>query len=153
MRYNPIGGMPSVLHSGRWRKGRPTKRKNSTYYHNISSAVHRRAASRVLRRRQEIRRPHVGPELRSRDKLKVSYHRLKNVVPTHGFSLVSHPPPTKIALLDRAATRIDSLEKSREQLLAKIREVEEEATRLRQANEALALSTLGHHPVIAPSPP
>jgi hypothetical protein len=150
MRYNPIGGVPSVLHSGRWRKGRPTKRKNSTNYHNSSSAVHMRAASRVLRR-QEIHRPHVGVERRRRDKLKASYHRLKNVVPTHGFSLVSHPPPTKIALLDRAATRIDSLEKSRQQLLAKIREVEEGAARLREANEALALSVLGHHPVVAPS--
>jgi hypothetical protein len=45
---------------------------------------------------------------------------------------MSHPRPTKIALLDRAATRINSLEMSRQQLLAKIQEEEEEAARLRQ---------------------
>jgi len=153
MCYNPIGGVPSVLHSGRRRKGRPSKRESSTNNYSSSSAGHRRAASRVLRRRQEIRRPHVGLEKRRRDKLRPSYYRLKNAVPTHGPSLVSHPQPAKTALLDRAATRISSLELSRQQLLKKIREVEEEAARFRQANEALALSVLGRHPVVAPSPP
>ena len=84
------------------------------------------------RRRQEIRRPHVRLEQRMRDKFRASYYRLKNAVPTHGLSLVSHPQPTKVALLDHAVTRIDLLEQSRQQLLAKIREVEEEAARLRQ---------------------
>lgn len=84
------------------------------------------------RRLQEIRRPQTGPGQRRRDELRASYHRLKSAVPRHGVSIVPHPRPSKIALLDRAATRIDSLEKSRQDLLAKIREVEEEATRLRQ---------------------
>jgi hypothetical protein len=104
-------------------------------------------------RLQEIRRPRTGPEQRRRDKLRSSYHRLKNAVPTHGLSLASHPRPRKIALLDCAATRINSLEKSRQQLLAKIREVEEEAARLRQANEALALNAVGHRLTVAPTPP
>ena len=48
MRYNPIGGVPSVLLVGRRRKGRPTKRENSTDNYSNSSAVHRHVASRVL---------------------------------------------------------------------------------------------------------
>lgn len=151
MRYTPFSGVPS--HSGRGRKGRPTKHKNSTNIAGGSGPVQNRAAPRALRRFHEIRRPYVGPEQRRRDELRASYHRLKNAVPTHGLGLVSHPRPTKTALLDRAATRINSLEMSRQQLLAKIREVEEEAVRLRQANEALALSAVGQRPAAASTPP
>lgn len=86
----------------------------------------------LSRRRQEIRRPLIGSEQRRRDKLRMSYHRLKNAVPTHNLGRVPCPRPSKMALLDRAATRINSLEKGQQQLLAKIREVEEEAARLRQ---------------------
>lgn len=86
----------------------------------------------LSRRCHEIRHPHLGPEQRRRDELRASYHCLRNAVPAHDIGLVSHPRPTKIALLDRAATRINSLEMSHQQLLAKIREVEEEAARLRQ---------------------
>ena len=84
------------------------------------------------RRRQEIRRPLIGSEQWRRDKVRVSYRRLKNAVPTHNFGRVSRPRPSKMALLDRAATHINSLTKDQQQLLAKIREVEEEAARLRQ---------------------
>ena len=91
-----------------------------------------RALDLLSRRYQEIRHPHVGPEQRRRDKLRASYRCLKNAILTHDIGLVSHPRPTKIALLDRAATRINSLEMSQQQVLAKIREVEEEAARLRQ---------------------
>jgi len=151
MRYTPFSGVPS--YSGHGRKGRPTKHKNSTNITGGSGPVQNRAAFRALRRCQDIRRLHVGPEQRRRDELRASYHRLKNAVPTHGIGLVSHPRPTKIALLDRAATRINSLETSQQQLLAKIREVEEEATRLRQANEALTLSAVGQHPAAAHARP
>lgn len=133
VRYNPIGGVPSVAHSGSSeRKVRPTKHEDPT---DNSSPAHNRAARRALRR-QEIRRPQIGSEQRRRDdELRASCHRLKNAVPAHG----SHQQrPSKIALLDRATSRINCLEKGRQQLLAKIREVEEEAARLRQANEAFA---------------
>jgi len=153
MRYISFGGVPSVAHSGRRRSRRPTKLENSTNNDGGSSPAHNRAASRALRRLQQIRRPQTGPEQRRRDDLRASYHRLKTAVPTHGLSLVSHPRPSKIALLDRAATRINSLETSRQQLLAKIREVEEEAARLRQVNEALASSAVGQPLAVVPTPP
>ncbi|KAF8274687.1 hypothetical protein EI94DRAFT_1695822 [Lactarius quietus] len=152
MHYNSIGGVPSVVFLGRERKGRPTKHENSTINHSISSLGRNRAASRVLRR-QEIRRLHIAPEQRRRDKLRASYHRLRKAVPTHDLGRVSRPRPTKIAVLVGAATRINSLEESQQQLLAKIREVEEEAARLRQANEALALSGVGQYPAVAPTSP
>ncbi|KAF8274685.1 hypothetical protein EI94DRAFT_1712882 [Lactarius quietus] len=147
MPYNPFSGVSPVVHSGRL-----TKPKNTTNKASGSRPAHNRAVFRALRR-QEIRRPHVGPEQRRRDELRASYHRLKNAVPTQGVGHVSRPRPTKIALLDRAATRINSLEESRQQLLTKIREVEVEAARLRQANEALALSVVGQHPTVVLTPP
>ncbi|KAN0138792.1 hypothetical protein V8E53_003180 [Lactarius tabidus] len=150
MRYTPFSGVPS--HSSRGRKGRLTKHKDSTNTAGSSGPVQNRAASHALRF-QEIRRLHVGPEQQRRNELRASYHRLKNAVPTHGIDLMSHPRPTKIALLDRAATRINSLEMSRQQLLAKIQEVEEEAARLRQANEELALSPVSQRSAAASTPP
>lgn len=140
-----------MVHSGRRRKSRLTKLGNSTSNYN---SAHNRAASRALRRRQEIRRLHIGPEQRRRDKLTASYHRLKNAVPSQGLCRVSRPRPTKMALLECATDCINSLEKSRQQLLAKILEVEEEAARLRQAaNEALSLSVVGQNLTVAPTPP
>jgi hypothetical protein len=79
-----------------------------------------------------MRRLHIGPEQRRRDKLTASYHRLKNAVPSQGLCRVSRPRPSKMALLECATDRINSLEKSRQQLIAKILKVEEEAARLRQ---------------------
>jgi len=154
MHYITIGGMPSIVHSGHGRKGRPTQHENSSNNYSSSRAAHKRAVSRILRRRQEIRRPLIGSEQRRRDKLRVSYYRLKNAVPTQNRGRVSHPRPSKMAVLDRAATHINSLAKGQQQLLAKIREVEEEAARLRQANEALALTVVvGQHLTVAPTPP
>ncbi|KAI9454752.1 hypothetical protein BJY52DRAFT_1224945 [Lactarius psammicola] len=131
MSNNPIGCIPSVVHSGRGRKGRPTKHEDSTDNDSDPSLAHTRAAPRAPRH-QEARRPRIGSERRRRGELRASYHRLKDTAPTHGLSPRSHQrPPSKIALLDHATACIDSLEKSRQQLLAKIREVEEEADRLR----------------------
>lgn len=79
-----------------------------------------------------MRRLYIGPEQRRRDKLTASYHRLKNAVPSQGLCRVSRPRPSKMALLECATDRINSLEKNRQQLIAKILEVEAEAARLRQ---------------------
>ncbi|KAH9015267.1 hypothetical protein EDB83DRAFT_2440211 [Lactarius deliciosus] len=152
MRYNPIGVAPSVVRSGRGRNGRPTKHGDPTNNDRDPIPVHSRAASHSLRR-QEIHRLQIESEQRRHDELRASYLRLKDAVPTHGIGLGSHQKLSKVVLLDRATTSINSLEKSRQQLLAKIREVEEEGVRLRQANEALALSSVAERPVPAPAPP
>jgi len=47
MRYNPIGCVPSVVHSGRGRKGRPMKHEDSTDNDSDSNPEHNRAAPRA----------------------------------------------------------------------------------------------------------
>ncbi|KAH9170647.1 hypothetical protein EDB89DRAFT_1976857 [Lactarius sanguifluus] len=115
--------------------------------------AHDHAAFHSLGRRQEIHHLQIESEQRRRDELRASYLRLKVAVPTHGLGPGSHQKLSKVILLDRATTSINSLEKSRQQLLARIREVEEEGVRLRQANEALALSSVAERPAPAPPPP
>ncbi|KAH8983860.1 hypothetical protein EDB92DRAFT_1551437 [Lactarius akahatsu] len=151
MRYNPIGVAPSVVRSGRGRNGRPKKHGDPT---NVRDPIpaHDHAASHSLRR-QEIHHLQIESEQRRRDELMASYRRLQDAVPTYGLGLGSHQKLSKVVLLDRATTSINSLEMSRQQLLVKIREVEEEGVRLRQANEALALSSVAERPAPAPPPP
>ncbi|KAH9038151.1 hypothetical protein EDB84DRAFT_1102921 [Lactarius hengduanensis] len=162
MRYNPI--TPSVVRSGRGRNGRPTKHGDPTNNDRDPIPAHGHATSPfdfshctydvpTSRRRQEIHRLQIESKQRRRDELRASYLRLEDAVPTHGLGLGSHQKLSKVGLLDRATTSINSLEKSRQQLLAKIREVEEEGVRLRQANEALALSSVAERPAPAPSLP
>ncbi|KAI9434243.1 hypothetical protein H4582DRAFT_2081297 [Lactarius indigo] len=151
MRYNPISVAPSVVRSGRGRNGRPTKHGDPTDNGHDPSPMHDRAASNSLRR-QEVRGLRIEFEQRKREELKASYRRLKDAVPMHGLGLKSHQKLSKIVLLDRATTSINSLEKNQQQLLAKIREVEEEGDRLRQANEALALSSVAGRSGPCPSP-
>lgn len=153
MRYNPIGLAPSVVRSGRGRNGRPTKHRDSTSNDRDPIPAHGHAASHSLRRRQEVPHLQIESEQRRRDELRASYLRLKDAVPTHSLGLGSHQKLSKVVLLDRATTSVNSLEKSRQQLLAKIREVEEEGVRLRQANEALVLSSVAERPAPAPPPP
>ncbi|KAH9032674.1 hypothetical protein EDB85DRAFT_1954923 [Lactarius pseudohatsudake] len=164
MRYNPIGVAPSVVRSGRGRIGRPTKHGDPTNNDRDPIPAHGHATSPfdfshctydvpTSRRRQEIHRLQIESEQGRRDEFRASYLRFKDAVPTHGLGLGSRQKLGKVVLLDRATTSINSLEKSRQQLLAKIREVEEEGVRLRQANEALALSSVAERPAPAPSPP
>ncbi|KAH8977475.1 hypothetical protein EDB86DRAFT_3092211 [Lactarius hatsudake] len=135
----PSVSLPSVVRSGRGRNGRPTKHGDPTNNDRDPILAHGHAASH-----SQLSRSSGG-----RDELRASYLRLKDAVPTLG----SHQKLSKVVLLDRATTSINSLEKSRQQLLAKIREVEEEGVRLRQANEALALSSVAERPAPAPPPP
>ncbi|KAH9055487.1 hypothetical protein EDB87DRAFT_1640469 [Lactarius vividus] len=151
MRYHPFSVAPSVVRSGRSRNGRATKHGDPANDDCDTIPEHDHAASHSHRRRQEIHHLQVESEQRRRDELRASYLRLKDAIPTRGLGLGSHQKLSKVVLLDRATTSINSLEKSRQQLLAKIREVEEEGDRLRQANEALALSSVAERP--APAPP
>ncbi|KAF5313102.1 hypothetical protein D9619_002663 [Psilocybe cf. subviscida] len=84
-------------------------------------------------RKEATRRQRIEAEQRRRDELREGYARLKDVLPS------SNQKNSKVTLLERATNHIIHLEKQREEMLAKIKALEEEMDHVRQINEKIAL--------------
>ncbi|KAK0198784.1 hypothetical protein F5146DRAFT_106796 [Armillaria mellea] len=84
-------------------------------------------------RKEATRRQRIEAEQRRRDELRDGYAKLKDVLP------VSNQKSSKVSLLDRATQYISSLEKTNQDLQARITQLEQEMQRLRSLNEKMSL--------------
>lgn len=85
-------------------------------------------------RKEATRRQRIEAEQRRRDELRDGYAKLKDVLP------VSNQKSSKVSLLERATNHIVLLEKTNQELKARINALEQEMSRLRAINEKISLS-------------
>ncbi|KAF9451387.1 hypothetical protein P691DRAFT_663313 [Macrolepiota fuliginosa MF-IS2] len=84
-------------------------------------------------RKEATRRQRIEAEQRRRDELRDGYAKLKDVLP------VSNQKSSKVSLLERATNHIVLLEKTNQDLKARINALEQEMARLRAINEKISL--------------
>lgn len=85
-------------------------------------------------RKEATRRQRIEAEQRRRDELRDGYARLKDVLP------VSNQKSSKVSLLERATNHIMHLEKTNQEMQARLAQAEMEVQRLRALNEKISLS-------------
>ncbi|EGN93190.1 hypothetical protein SERLA73DRAFT_190105 [Serpula lacrymans var. lacrymans S7.3] len=84
-------------------------------------------------RKEATRKQRIEAEQRRRDELRDGYARLKDVLP------VSNQKSSKVSLLERATNHIVNLEKSTQEMQARLLSLEQEVQRLRAINEKISL--------------
>lgn len=93
-------------------------------------------------RKEATRRQRIEAEQRRRDELRDGYAKLKDVLP------VSNQKSSKVSLLERATNHIIYLEKTTQEMQARLLVLEQEVQRLRAVNEKISLGV----PSATPSP-
>lgn len=84
-------------------------------------------------RKEATRRQRIEAEQRRRDELRDGYAKLKDVLP------VSNQKSSKVSLLERATNHIIYLEKTTQEMQARLLVLEQEVQRLRAVNEKISL--------------
>ncbi|KAF8140667.1 hypothetical protein EV363DRAFT_1393563 [Boletus edulis] len=133
LRYNPTPS-PTTSSSGRRGRGRSLNDSDdedmgATYVENLAHT-----------RKEATRRQRIEAEQRRRDELRDGYAKLKDVLP------VSNQKSSKVSLLERATNHIIFLEKSTQEMQARLLVLEQEVQRLRAVNEKISLSVTGTPP-------
>ncbi|KAH7886190.1 hypothetical protein F5I97DRAFT_1937094 [Phlebopus sp. FC_14] len=126
LRYNPTPS-PTTSSSGRRGRGRSLNDSDdedmgATFVENLAHS-----------RKEATRRQRIEAEQRRRDELRDGYAKLKDVLP------VSNQKSSKVSLLERATNHIIFLEKSTQEMQARLLVVEQEVQRLRAVNEKISL--------------
>ncbi|KAI9570187.1 hypothetical protein HD554DRAFT_388340 [Boletus coccyginus] len=126
LRYNPT---PSPTTSSSGRRGRARSLNDSDDEDMGATFVENLAHSR----KEATRRQRIEAEQRRRDELRDGYAKLKDVLP------VSNQKSSKVSLLERATNHIIFLEKSTQEMQARLLVLEQEVQRLRAVNEKISL--------------
>ncbi|KAG9313987.1 hypothetical protein JVU11DRAFT_4763 [Chiua virens] len=126
LRYNPTPS-PTTSSSGRRGRGRSLNDSDdddmgATFVENVAHS-----------RKEATRRQRIEAEQRRRDELRDGYAKLKDVLP------VSNQKSSKVSLLERATNHIIFLEKSTQEMQARLLVLEQEVQRLRAVNEKISL--------------
>ncbi|KAI6012548.1 hypothetical protein F5J12DRAFT_538758 [Pisolithus orientalis] len=135
LRYNPTPS-PTTSSSGRRVRGRSLNDSDdddmgATFVENLAHS-----------RKEATRRQRIEAEQRRRDELRDGYAKLKDVLP------VSNQKSSKVSLLERATNHIIYLEKTTQEMQARLLVLEQEVQRLRAVNEKISLGV----PSATPSP-
>ncbi|KAN0100248.1 hypothetical protein V8E55_000232 [Tylopilus felleus] len=133
LRYNPTPS-PTTSSSGRRGRGRSLNDSDdddmgATFVENLAHS-----------RKEATRRQRIEAEQRRRDELRDGYAKLKDVLP------VSNQKSSKVSLLERATNHIILLEKSTQEMQARLLVLEQEVQRLRAVNEKISLGVTGTPP-------
>ncbi|KAJ3553921.1 hypothetical protein NP233_g12533 [Leucocoprinus birnbaumii] len=129
VRYNPT---PSPTSSSGRRRSR--SRDSDDDDPTMGLAAYAAVENLAHTRKEATRRQRIEAEQRRRDELRDGYAKLKDVLP------VSNQKSSKVSLLERATNHIVFLEKSNQELKARINALEQEMSRLRAINEKISLS-------------
>ncbi|KAH7907034.1 hypothetical protein BJ138DRAFT_1117045 [Hygrophoropsis aurantiaca] len=129
LRYNPT---PSPTTSSSGRRGRGRSLNDSDDEENMGATFVENLAHS---RKEATRRQRIEAEQRRRDELRDGYAKLKDVLP------VSNQKSSKVSLLERATNHIIFLEKSTQEMQARLLVLEQEVQRLRGVNEKISLGT------------
>ncbi|KAL4070546.1 hypothetical protein J3A83DRAFT_4243971 [Scleroderma citrinum] len=126
LRYNPTPS-PTTSSSGRRGRGRSLNDSDdddmgATFVENLAHS-----------RKEATRRQRIEAEQRRRDELRDGYAKLKDVLP------VSNQKSSKVSLLERATNHIIYLEKTTQEMQARLLVLEQEVQRLRAVNEKISL--------------
>ncbi|KAL9716371.1 hypothetical protein Ac2012v2_000818 [Leucoagaricus gongylophorus] len=135
LRYHPTPSPPSPPSRRRSRSRDSDDEMGLAAYTTVENLAHTR--------KEATRRQRIEAEQRRRDELRDGYAKLKDVLP------VSNQKSSKVSLLERATNHIVSLEKSNQDLKARINTLEQEMDRLRAINEKISL---GHVDLALPLP-
>lgn len=127
VRYNPTPSPTST--SSRRSRGRSISDEEDPMM-GVSLAEHL-----ANTRKEATRRQRIEAEQRRRDELRDGYARLKDVLP------VSNQKSSKVSLLERATNHIMHLEKSNQEMQARLAQADVEVQRLRALNEKISLGS------------
>lgn len=135
-RYNPT--------SGRRRRRSSTEgdfsEEEQLVGNSTSSSLQGQALAEHLsnNRKEATRRQRIEAEQKRRDELREGYAQLKNVLP------LTNQKSSKVSLLERATNYITSVDQKSKIQAARIIALEAQVTRLREANDRLAMLVAEH---------
>ncbi|XP_006454972.1 hypothetical protein AGABI2DRAFT_189489 [Agaricus bisporus var. bisporus H97] len=131
VRYNPT---PSPTSSSGRRRSR-SRDSDEEDPMGLAAYNHPAVENLAHTRKEATRRQRIEAEQRRRDELRDGYAKLKDALP------VSNQKSSKVSLLERATNHIMLLEKTNQDLKARINALEQEMARLRGINEKISLGS------------